>query len=57
MVVHLHLGVLWGLAALWSSLQVTLLPYNGCREYWMGRVKVVWCLIQNSEVVAPAHVD
>jgi hypothetical protein len=27
------------------------------REYWMGRVRVIWCQIRSSKVVAPACVD
>jgi hypothetical protein len=26
-------------------------------EYWMGRLRVVWCQIRSSKVVAPACVD
>jgi hypothetical protein len=29
---------------------------EGCGDYWMGRLRVVSCQIQSSEVVAPARV-
>jgi hypothetical protein len=49
MVVHLRIEVLWNVVALWKSLQVTLLPYDGYRTIeWL--CLIMWA-IGRSQVV------
>jgi hypothetical protein len=51
-------GSMWFMLAIgqWFYLdRVGQLGESG--EYWMGRLRVVWCQIRSSKVVAAARVD
>jgi hypothetical protein len=60
MVVHLHIGVIWNLVALWKSFQVTLLPYDGnrtiewlCLVIYRPLIEAEWLIAARK--TAPSH--